>query len=79
LLDAQNEFLAIWVNQEALRLNLDLDLGTMQLDGRGIWVDPGAVGQPATGDGDLPAERPQPMEPLPPAILPTSPEEMMRS
>jgi len=43
LLTDQNGFLRVWVNQEALRLNLDLDLGTMALDDRGMWVDPGPL------------------------------------
>lgn len=44
LQEAQNLFLGIWVNYEALRMILDLDLGTMQLDGEGNWVDPGPIG-----------------------------------
>jgi hypothetical protein len=44
LQEAQNLFLGIWVNYEALRIILDLDLGTMQLDGNGNWVDPGPMG-----------------------------------
>jgi hypothetical protein len=48
LQEAQNLFLGIWVNYEALRIILDLDLGTMQLDGEGNWIDPGAIG-PAYG------------------------------
>jgi hypothetical protein len=39
----QNEFLSVWVNYEVQRLQLDLDLGTMRLDERGIWIDPGDV------------------------------------
>lgn len=42
LLNAQNEFLSVWVGQEVLRRSLDLDLGTMQLDYNGMWIDPGA-------------------------------------
>ena len=45
LLDAQNNFMSIWVNYEAQRRFLDLDLGTMQLDPEGIWIDPGEIGQ----------------------------------
>lgn len=45
LLDAQNNFMSVWVNYEALRRSLDLDLGTMQLDAEGIWIDPGAIGE----------------------------------
>lgn len=40
LLDAQNNFMSIYVNYEALRRSLDLDLGTMQLDSEGLWIDP---------------------------------------
>lgn len=43
LLDAQNNFMSVWVNYEALRRSLDLDLGTLQLDNEGIWIDPGAI------------------------------------
>lgn len=44
LQQAQNDFLSVWVNYEVQRLNLDLDLGTMRLDGRGNWIDPGPIG-----------------------------------
>ncbi|MBM4002346.1 MAG: hypothetical protein FJ295_03535 [Planctomycetes bacterium] len=44
LLNAQNDFLSIWVNYDVLRRALDLDLGTLQLDERGLWIDPGPVG-----------------------------------
>ncbi|MCA9269764.1 MAG: hypothetical protein KDA41_14890, partial [Planctomycetales bacterium] len=44
LLNAQNDFLSVWVNYEVLRRTLDRDLGTMQLDPDGIWVDPGEIG-----------------------------------
>ncbi len=45
LQSVQNDFLSVWVNNEVERLNLDFNLGTMQLDNRGMWVDPrGAVG-----------------------------------
>jgi hypothetical protein len=43
LLDAQNNFMSVWVNYEALRRSLDLDLGTLQLNEEGIWIDPGAI------------------------------------
>ncbi len=41
--NAQNDFLSVWVNYEVLRRTLDLDLGTMQLDDRGLWIDPGPI------------------------------------
>ena len=44
LQDAQNNFLSVWVNYEVLRRSLDLDLGTMQLDCDGLWIDPGPIG-----------------------------------
>ncbi len=46
LLSVQNDYLSVWVNYEMQRLVLDRDLGTMRLDDRGMWVDPGPyVGQ----------------------------------
>ena len=48
LLQAQNDFLSVWVTYELLRRTLDLDLGTMQLDSDGMWIDPGPI-SPATG------------------------------
>ncbi|MBU4271692.1 MAG: TolC family protein [Planctomycetes bacterium] len=43
LLSSQNSFLSAWVDYEVQRLNLDFDLGTMQLDARGEWIDPGPI------------------------------------
>jgi len=40
LLNVQNDFLSVWVNHEVERLNLDFNMGTMQLDSRGMWIDP---------------------------------------
>ena len=40
LLDAQNDFLNAWVSYEVLRMVLDFELGTMRLDGDGLWIDP---------------------------------------
>ena len=62
LLEAQNRFLNVWVDQEVERMNLDLDLGTMQLDDRGLWIDPGPI-EGGGGDGRSGADDP----PLPPA------------
>lgn len=39
LLNVQNDFLSVWVNYEVQRLNLEFDLGLMQLDGRGLRVE----------------------------------------
>jgi len=67
LLNAENGLVAAWIDYESDRLNLDLDMGTMQLDANGFWVDPGPIksgkseksGQ--TGEtGALPEEVPPP-------------------
>ena len=51
LLSAQDGFLGLWVDYEVQRMNLDLDLGTMRLDDRGVWIDPGEIvpGAPRAG------------------------------
>jgi hypothetical protein len=70
LLRAQNNFLSLWVDYEAQRMFLDFDLGTMQLDRNGMWIDPGPIG--AT-DADLlnqPEEIPPGILELPPPPLP---------
>jgi hypothetical protein len=61
LLASQNRITSEWVGYEILRMTLDLDLGTMELDDRGIWIDPGTVRQTPTG-GELPGDFP----PIPP-------------
>lgn len=81
LLNAQNSFLAFWVNYEVLRRSLDLDLGTLQLDSEGLWIDPGKIGEdygthdpwlwrtcidPELGPGEQPAY--DSLETLPPGI-----------
>jgi outer membrane protein TolC len=38
LLNVQNDFLSVWVDREVQQLNLDFDLGVMELDSRGIRV-----------------------------------------
>jgi hypothetical protein len=49
LLDAQNNFLSVFVNYEVQRRQLALDLGTMKLDPEGIWLDPGSINDDAGG------------------------------
>ncbi|KAA5543804.1 TolC family protein [Roseiconus nitratireducens] len=41
LLDAQNDFLNVWVANEVLRILLDFEMGTMRLDPSGVWIDSG--------------------------------------
>ena len=45
LLDAQNDFLNVWVANEVLRVVLDFEMGTMQLDPTGVWIDSGIAGE----------------------------------
>ncbi|RYD80826.1 MAG: hypothetical protein EOP84_11685 [Verrucomicrobiaceae bacterium] len=40
LLEAENEFLGLWVGHHVLRMVLDFELGTMTLDAEGNWVEP---------------------------------------
>lgn len=70
LLDAQNAFLAAWVEYEVQRMSLDFQLDTMQLDDRGLWIDPG----PIRGGPFVPEENPGAAQPqVPPAELPNFP------
>jgi hypothetical protein len=39
LLSAQNNFMSVWLKYYAIRMGLARDLGTMQLDERGMWLD----------------------------------------
>lgn len=41
LLNAQNGFLSLWVGNEVLRMELDYELGLMEIDQKGHWVKPG--------------------------------------
>ena len=56
LLNAQNDFLSVWISYEVLRRALDFGLGTLQLDADGVWVDPGPIGPqqgyPGLGEAD---------------------------
>jgi hypothetical protein len=39
LSDAQNNFMSVWLNHYSQRMSLMRDLGLMQLDDRGLWID----------------------------------------
>jgi hypothetical protein len=43
LQDAQDAFMGVWITYEVNRRFLDYNLGTMELDARGMWIDPGPV------------------------------------
>jgi len=40
LLEASNSFLQVWIAYEAMRMRFDYELGTMELNEHGLWVDP---------------------------------------
>jgi hypothetical protein len=40
LLTAQNNLIQIWVNYERNRINIYRDMDIMQIDERGLWIDP---------------------------------------
>ena len=66
LLNAQTDFLSVWVNYEVLRRGLDLDLGTMQLDPYGGWIDPGPIEEDLLLDAEPLEASPEDGELLPP-------------
>ena len=75
LLGVQNDYLSFWVNYEVQRLGLDLDLGTMQLDDRGMWMDPGPVDGTKMGTGGEQCnQRSDDQAPAPPAEEIDAPE-----
>jgi hypothetical protein len=49
--NAQNQFMLTFITYEIARLQLDFNMGTMQLDNEGLWIDPGKMG-PDYGDYD---------------------------
>jgi len=71
LLSAQNAFLGAWVEYEVQRMVLDFQMGTMQLDERGQWIDPGPIRSQNRPAGEaapeaIPAPVPQTgVQPLP--------------
>jgi len=44
LFNAQNQFMLTFISYEVARLQLDFNMGTMQLDNDGLWIDPGKIG-----------------------------------
>lgn len=64
ILAAQNSLIQTWVQYETNRINIYQDMGMMEIDERGIWVDP--VYQPASViQPSLPSE---PADVLPPEL-----------
>ncbi len=45
LLNAQNDLLNVWVSYEVLRVLIEFEMGTMEIDEQGIWLDPASQGR----------------------------------
>ena len=45
LMRSQNDLLNAWVDFQTQRMLLDVNMGTMALDNRGHWIEPGAIGK----------------------------------
>jgi hypothetical protein len=71
VLNAQNELIRIWVQYEQNRINIHRDMDIMQVDERGIWIDPVyqnlTSGLPAT---PTLSEPPHEFDAPPPGALP---------
>jgi outer membrane protein TolC len=65
---AQNDLSSAWVDTETQRMNLDFDLGTMQLDDNGMWIDPGPI------DASYGAQAAGPQGIEPPELIPPGDE-----
>jgi len=68
VLTAQNSLVSDWVTYETNRLNIYRDMGIMELDPRGVWVDPfyqQMDSLPTNGDASLPANAPEVVLPVP--------------
>ncbi len=76
LLNVQNDFLSVWVDNEVQRLQLDFDLGVMELDGNGQRIEHTQPLAEFVDDGTClaPFEMPAPCNETP-TELPESPDE----
>ncbi|HEX4129682.1 MAG TPA: TolC family protein [Pirellulales bacterium] len=63
LRNAQNNFLSVWMNYYSERMQLQRDLGIMQIDDRGMWID-----EPVEDVIAMVMEGAQPVEELPPPV-----------
>ncbi len=72
ILRAQDNLIEIWVAYERNRLNVYRDMGIMEIDARGVWVDP--LYQPLCGEAKREGGRPAPTRPVPaPEAVPAPP------
>ncbi len=68
VLQAQNSLVADWVTYETNRLNIYRDMGIMELDPRGVWIEPfyqQIDSLPTEGEVSLPANAPDVILPVP--------------
>ena len=75
LLDSQNDFLSLRVGFDVLRMLLDFEVGTMQTDEDGLWIDPGVITRSSlTARAPRWSEVSDSRSPVaPPALTPASP------
>lgn len=78
VLGAQNNLISNWVSYETNRLNIHRDMGIMQLDERGVWIDDYYQSQfgntfPQTNGLDVPPVLPVDTSPPPPLLSPEAP------
>lgn len=75
VLNAQNDLIRIWVQYEQNRINIHRDMDIMQVDERGVWIDPvyqnlGSISAPPPSVSEPTHEQPR-LDP--PRVLPTEP------
>ncbi|HWA99525.1 MAG TPA: hypothetical protein VG713_13575 [Pirellulales bacterium] len=66
LRNAQNNFMSVWMNYYSERMQLQRDLGIMQIDDRGMWIDLPVEDVIGMVLQDAPA--PDEIEPIPPPV-----------
>ncbi|MGB6043764.1 MAG: hypothetical protein WBF93_11465 [Pirellulales bacterium] len=66
LLNSQNDFLSVWVTYEVLRMSLQFQMGTMQLDSFGLWIDPNSTRRLPSCEPN--GQLPEPIEAIPTAL-----------
>jgi hypothetical protein len=76
LRDTQDNFMSVWLNYYAARMTLARDLGIMQLDARGLWIDQPIVAADWLCEDNCPVPPAVPLEWLNQAGVPTEAEEI---
>jgi hypothetical protein len=76
LRDTQDNFMSVWLNYYAARMTLVRDLGIMQLDQRGLWIDQPIVAADWLCEDTCPIPPAVPLEWLNQAGVPAEAEEL---